>query len=110
MLKRVHLENFKALKGVDLDFAKITVLTGFNSTGKTSVIQSLAFIKQSLQRKEISYNDYLLRLGDFREVAYGHDASQPVRIEVALDDGPGEMVYSLETSPEGVSAFTVKAL
>lgn len=102
MLKRVHLENFKALKNIDLDFAKVTVLTGFNSTGKTSVIQSLAFIKQSLQRKEISYNDYLLRLGDFREVAYGHDASQPVRIEVALDDGPGEMAYSLETSPEGV--------
>ena len=35
MLKRVHLENFKALKNIDLDFAKVTVLTGFNSTGKT---------------------------------------------------------------------------
>lgn len=54
MLQRVHLENFKALKNLDLDLAKVTVLTGFNSTGKTSVIQSLAFIKQSLQRKEIS--------------------------------------------------------
>ena len=54
MLQRVHLENFKALKNLDLDLAKVTVLTGFNSTGKTSVIQSLAFIKQSLQRKELS--------------------------------------------------------
>ena len=30
MLQRVHLENFKALKNLDLDLAKVTVLTGFN--------------------------------------------------------------------------------
>ena len=102
MLQRVHLENFKALKNLDLDLAKVTVLTGFNSTGKTSVIQSLAFIKQSLQRKEISYNDYLLRLGDYREVVHGHDASLPIRIDATLDDGAGDMTYSLETTPEGV--------
>lgn len=102
MLKHVHLENFKALKNLDLDFANMTVLTGFNSTGKTSVIQSLAFIKQSLQRKEISYNDYLLRLGDYREVVFGHDANLPIRIEASVEDDFNNMVYRLETTPAGV--------
>ena len=55
MLKHIHLENFKAQQATDLDFSKINVLTGFNSTGKTTVIQSLAFVKQSLQKKAVSY-------------------------------------------------------
>lgn len=102
MLKHAHLENFKALKNLDLDFANMTVLTGFNSAGKTSVIQSLAFIKQSLQRKEISYNDYLLRLGDYREIVFGHDAMLPIHIDVTLGDGLRDMTYGLETTPAGV--------
>ena len=101
MLQRVHLENFKALKNLDLDLAKVTVLTGFNSTGKTSVIQSLAFIKQSLQRKEISYNDYLLRLGDYREVVHGHDLlAHPHRRHPGRRCRRHDVLP--ETTPEGV--------
>lgn len=85
MLKHIHLENFKAQQATDLDFSKINVLTGFNSTGKTTVIQSLAFVKQSLQKKELSFNDYLLRLGDYREVVSRHDTDLPIRISVTLD-------------------------
>ena len=102
MLTKVRLKNFKSQVDLAVDLGRFTAFTGYNAAGKTTVLQSLVFLKQSLSRNEATFNDYLLRLGDFREVAYGHDASLPVRIEVALDDGPGEMAYSLETSPEGV--------
>lgn len=102
MLKHIHLENFKAQQAADLDFSKINVLTGFNSTGKTTVIQSLAFIKQSLQKKELSFNDYLLRLGDYREVVSRHDTDLPIRISVTLDEGGEELRYGLEASMGGV--------
>ena len=102
MLKHIHLENFKAQQATDLDFSKINVLTGFNSTGKTTVIQSLAFVKQSLQKKELSFNDYLLRLGDYREVVSRHDTDLPIRISVTLDGDAEELQYSLEASMGGV--------
>lgn len=102
MLKHIHLENFKAQQAADLDFSKINVLTGFNSTGKTTVIQSLAFIKQSLQKKELSFNDYLLRLGDYREVVSRHDTDLPIRISVTLDESGEELRYGLEASMGGV--------
>jgi hypothetical protein len=60
-------------------------LTGYNAAGKTSVLQALVFIKQSLSRKEIVYNDYLMRLGDFQEVVYAHDTRLPVSIGVTLE-------------------------
>ena len=102
MLKHIHLENFKAQQDTDLDFSKINVLTGFNSTGKTTVIQSLAFIKQSLQKKELSFNDYLLRLGDYREVVSRHDTDLPIRVSVTLGESDEEVRYSLDVSMGGV--------
>lgn len=102
MLKQIHLENFKAQKDCDYSFSKFNVLTGQNSTGKTSVIQSLVFIKQSMLKKEIDFNDYLLRLGDYREVIHRHDTSLPMQIKVTLQQADTLVGYQLDTSLEGV--------
>lgn len=102
MLEHIHLDNFKAQQAADLDFSKINVLTGFNSTGKTTVIQALAFVKQSLQRREVSFNDYLLRLGDLREVAYRHDTSQPIGIDIAVRIDGEQLGYRLSVGDDGV--------
>ena len=82
-LDRMHLENFKALKNVDVEFGKFTILTGLNSVGKTTLFQSLALMKQSIERSEIVFNDYLLRMGDFKEVAYAHDNRLVMKIAPA---------------------------
>ena len=103
MLKGLHLENFKALKDISLDFAKFNVLTGLNSTGKTSVLQALVFLKQSMSRKEIVYNDYLLRLGDFRETVYVHDTSLPIRVRVTLPCEGDAVAYDVKVMGDGTA-------
>lgn len=103
MLKGIQLENFKAHKNTSLDFAKFNVLTGYNSAGKTSVLQALVLLKQSLNRKEIVYNDYLLKLGDFREIVQTHDTSLPIRIKVALQDGNDTVDYNVEIMANGTA-------
>lgn len=95
MLKKIHLENFKALKNMDLDFAKFNVLTGLNSTGKTSVLQSMAFLKQSISRREVIYNDYLLRLGDYREAVHRHDTHLPIGIKVSVTNLSEDLDYNV---------------
>ncbi|UWG97788.1 AAA family ATPase [Dehalobacter sp. DCM] len=103
MLKGIQLENFKAHKNTRLEFSKFNVLTGYNSAGKTSVLQSLVFLKQSLSRKEIVYNDYLLKLGDFREIVQTHDTSLPVGINVILQEETDMLGYNVKLTEDGTA-------
>lgn len=102
MLKQIYLKNFKAQKDCDYSFSKFNVLTGQNSTGKTSVIQSLVFMKQSILKKEIAFNDYLLRLGDYREVVHLHDTTIPMQMGVTLQQADTLVKYQLDVSVDGV--------
>ena len=102
-MEKIHLENFKGLKNISLDFAKFNVLTGLNSVGKTSVLQALAFLKQSIGRKEIIFNDYLLRLGDFQETVYTHDSNLPVQIQVTLSNESNTIAYDVTVTKGGIA-------
>ncbi len=102
-LKSVALENFKALKDIDIEFGKFTVLTGLNSVGKTTLFQSLALMKQSIERNEVTFNDYLLRMGDYKEIVYAHDASLDMKITPRFeDDAYGESAYEALIRERGI--------
>lgn len=74
MLKRMRLENFRAFKQVEIKFAPITLLIGANSTGKSSILQALLLLKQSLRggdyRVPLSFNGPLVNLGSLEETAW----------------------------------------
>ena len=53
MITNLLLHNFKSHKKTDLRFSNLTVLTGINSAGKSSVIQSLLLLRQSHQKEYI---------------------------------------------------------
>ena len=44
-LSKLHIENFRLLKNVDITFDRqLTLFVGKNSTGKTSVIEVLSYL------------------------------------------------------------------
>ncbi len=45
----VKIKNFKSLKDVDIKLNNLTLITGVNSSGKSSFIQSLLFFKQNVE-------------------------------------------------------------
>ena len=47
MLTNIKLENFKCFKKLDLKCAPLTLLTGINGTGKSSVFQALLMLRQT---------------------------------------------------------------
>jgi predicted ATPase len=49
VLDRIRLNNFKAARNLDLPLAPLTMLAGLNGSGKSTVLQSLAAIRQSYQ-------------------------------------------------------------
>ena len=48
MIKYLYLENFKIHKKLDIPMSNLTILTGMNGMGKSSVLQSMLLLRQSI--------------------------------------------------------------
>ena len=46
MIERIHLENFKASRNLNVRLAPLSLLAGLNSSGKSSILQALAMLRQ----------------------------------------------------------------
>ena len=96
MLQKLELRNFKGFRQQSFDLAPITVLVGRNGTGKSSVLQALAFLKQSSVAGKEVYSalngaSVLAELGSFADLVHTGDSSLPIeiRIQAQLDSlGP----------------------
>lgn len=82
---RWQVSNFKGLKNASLDLSPgtLTVLSGVNSSGKSSILQSLLLTAQSQYHDgAIVLNGPLVRLGDSKDlVRHGSDGT----IRIGLD-------------------------
>jgi AAA15 family ATPase/GTPase len=80
MLREYQLENFKAFAGPEtMPIRPITLIYGPNSSGKSSILQSLLLLKQTLEEADNSTlllpKGKLVDLGDYREFVHRHEAS-----------------------------------
>ncbi len=80
MLTNITLENFKAFQKLDnLKVKPITILCGTNSCGKSSILQSILLLKQTLESKKSNQN--LLLNGPFVKLGYFQDVIFRKKIE-----------------------------
>lgn len=96
MIKKYSIENFKVFsKKVDLKFSPITLIYGPNSSGKSSIIQSLIVLKESLLSSNVlkSNNSYF-ELGSYLSVVNNHDPKNKIKFEI--DDG--STIFNFEYS------------
>jgi AAA ATPase domain/Protein of unknown function (DUF3696) len=90
MLREYQLTNFKAFGGPEtIPIRPITLIYGPNSSGKSSVLQSLLLLKQTLREAENSETlllpkGNLINLGSYREFIHRHDVSKPFSFKVIL--------------------------
>ncbi len=73
MLKNWSIQNFKAIiDSGNLKLAPVTVLAGRNSSGKSSLLQSILMISQTLSNRVLDrpllLNGSLVQLGTFDDV------------------------------------------
>ena len=69
MITNITLENFKCFRHVSINPKLLTVLIGPNGTGKSSVLQALLLLKQSLSAGETTYQEELISLGDSADIS-----------------------------------------
>ena len=87
MLHALELENFKAFgKRARIPFAPITLIFGENSAGKSTILQSLYLLKQTLESGDTgapllphAYNE-IVDLGNFKEMLFDHDLKRTLSI------------------------------
>src|SRR5690349_19031866 len=63
-----YIADFKSIEKADVSPKRLTVLAGANSSGKSSLLQALLFLGQSLGEDEPVLNGPLVRLGEPRDV------------------------------------------
>ncbi|MYB00702.1 AAA family ATPase, partial [Candidatus Poribacteria bacterium] len=77
MITHIRVKNFKSWQdsgGVEL--APLTGFFGTNSSGKSSLLQMLLSLKQTVGRNEVLFfgdEKSLVNLGNFQEVIHGHE-------------------------------------
>jgi len=71
-IQRLALKNFKCFKEVDVSFSKITLLTGENSSGKSSLIYGILAPIQSINRHSNSFPLYLSLNGNYVNMGQGY--------------------------------------
>lgn len=73
MLDAIGLTNFKAFRDTRIPLGGLTLLTGINSSGKSSVLQAMAAIRQSAHLRGRGGDQDLLLNGSLIELGNGQD-------------------------------------
>ncbi len=76
MIKTLQVQNFKAFQDTgEIEIKPITVLAGPNSGGKSSILQSLLLLKQTLETAEpnvaLNLDGRFLQFSKFSELVFG---------------------------------------
>src|SRR5260370_23446056 len=92
MLTALSVKNFKSFgdAGADLQFAPLTILVGPNGSGKTSVLDAIAFLVQNAisRASQLTWQGPLVDLGIDGRLAYHRsDRRRTLHIGVRLKDG-----------------------
>lgn len=98
-IQKLGLKNFKCFKEVEVDFQKITLLTGENSAGKSSLISGILIPFQSMNLIgstfpcSISLNGRHINLGGFQEVSFNHDVTHLIGFDLLLSTAYGDFYF-----------------
>lgn len=88
MIKTVYLENFKCYgsEGSHFNLAPLTFIYGDNSSGKSTILQAVTYLKQSFLATDAAYDDLRKQ---FRSLVFKNDISSEIGIGVALETESG---------------------
>ncbi len=92
MISSLSLKNFKAFECQLLNFKNLTLLSGLNSTGKSSTLQALLLLRQSyqqdlLQKKGLALNGEFVCIGTAQDALFEQAKEDSIGFELVWEDG-----------------------
>ncbi len=118
VLKGIEIDNFKSYSEKQtIFFSDLSVLLGANSSGKSTALQALLTIKQTMEcnspDEELLLSGKYVALGDFDDVISNYDKerfeftailAQTERSETSLDDDDFSVSWVFKRGDDGTSA------
>ena len=99
MFRKLSLENFKGFASEQtIELKPITLIYGANSSGKSSILQSLLLLKQTLEQSNdksailLSKGKYV-DLGNYNDFINSHDTEKNLKIKLTL------LLFAVEAQP-----------
>lgn len=118
MITHIRVKNFKSWKASpEVELAPLTGFFGTNSSGKSSLLQMLLLLKQTVGSKEVLFfgNEISpVKLGNFREIIHDHKQGEHLTLEfgcelqdpLTISPPPTEDSPSYPFRPLNIDGFT----
>ncbi|MDR1973925.1 MAG: AAA family ATPase [Bacteroidales bacterium] len=87
---KLSINNFKTIRELkDFSFNSINIISGVNSSGKTSFIQFLLLLKQTIEAQLANpilvFDGDLIKLGEYDSLVYKKDSNNDIEFEVQFN-------------------------
>jgi predicted ATPase len=101
MINKIIIQNFKALKKIELDAKPLSLLMGLNGMGKSSLIQTLLILRQSreLDKGNISLSDYLIEIGKGKDAMYQYSHDEHIKFAFEFNEQT-PLKWNLKYNPD----------
>lgn len=87
LLKKLTIKNFKAFNDLEISIKPLTILVGPNSGGKSSILNSIKLIKQTLDEgSEVLQFDGTIDFGKFEDVVHQGSQAKMMRFRFEFED------------------------
>lgn len=99
MIEKIKLKNFKCFKDSEMSLKALNIFSGINGMGKSTTIQSLLLLKQSIQQeyipKNISLNGDFVNIGTGQDLLYENAENEHIKISLYSNNisHTADMVY-----------------
>jgi predicted ATPase len=102
-IDRVEIKNFKSLKEVDIELKDLNLITGINSSGKSSFIQTLLLLKQNEDKfysergsKIVNINDTYVQLGNKKDILFEETFEENIEIKISCNNDFHELIFNTD--------------
>ncbi|MCE7566222.1 AAA family ATPase [Aliivibrio fischeri] len=109
MLNNIELKDFKSLTKETLTFGPLTIITGMNSSGKSTVIQAILLsIRYAQLENKYKMEPLTKYLDDFKQIRNKNNNAKKIRINIISDEGKYELCITDEgIETEGELSFGI---
>ena len=103
MPRSIQLGNFKCIPDKQFDLNRINIFTGYNGRGKSSLLQAIMILSQSIKKdklnslEKIHLNGDFVSLGDFDEVLPWDHLDYGVKKSFLIEEC--KRAYGAQTTP-----------
>ncbi len=103
MINRIKVNNFKCFEAATVKCKELSLFTGLNGMGKSTVIQAILLFRQTVERnsfgadRRIILNGHYVSLGTIKDISYWYKKNDEISLVIEEDDQIWECYYDQKT-------------